>query len=163
MARASQCTLRFACLVLQASSRASSVGSPQDPLLQSSSPLLLSLWAHLWAWRYADDSPAIDSTTALGHCGLYARRGNDNLPCCSNVFLVASDRAQSLRHRQEQAPMSTWYKPTPSSTSRLRLPAVALRGKLQLSSLPFIGKRVRLSCHSPCPCFTPSGRRSSQT
>jgi len=163
MARESQCTLRFACLVFQASTRASSVGSPQDPLLQSSSPLLLPLWAHLWAWRSADDSPATDSTTAPGHDGLYARSGNDSLPCCSSVAVLASDRALSLRYSQDQAPVSTWYRPTPSSTARLRLPTVALHDKLQLSSLPFIGKRVRSSCHSPCPCLTPCGRRSSQT
>ena len=158
MAGASPCTVRFACLVLQASAVASSFGSPQDPLLQSSSPFLWPLWPHLWAWRSADGPSATDSTKAHAHRGLYDRRGHVKLPCCSSHALLGWGTAQSLKHRQEQTPVSTWYKPAPSSTSCLHLPTVGLHGKLQLSSQPFVGKRVRPSCHCACTCPTPSER-----
>ena len=102
VAGASQCTLRFARLVLQASARASSFGSPKAPLLQSSSPLLRPLWAHLLAWRCASDASATDSAKAHGHGGLYERRGSATLPCCSSAALLGSDRAQSLKHRRAQ-------------------------------------------------------------
>ena len=98
MAGASPCTVRFACLVLQASAVASSFGSPQDPLLQSSSPFLWPLWPHLWAWRSADGPSATDNTKAHGHRGLYDRTGNVKLPCCSHLALLGWDTAQSLKH-----------------------------------------------------------------
>ena len=106
----------------------------------------------------ADGPSATDSTKDHASRGLYDRRGLVKLPCCSSHALLGWDTAQSLKHRQEQTPVSTGYKPAPSSTSCLRLPTVGLHGKLQLSSQPFVGKRVRPSCHCACTCPTPSER-----